>query len=111
MKKSTRAAFLQLAAMAPELQRLLADIKAYRAEVKGRKHTCANLPWLRRFKPRMHALVGFESTYADPTLRTSEAYDVAYDYLYHHLPDCRACMCYGVEQCEGCDECRGRQAA
>jgi hypothetical protein len=29
-------------------------------------------------------------------LYTSEAYDVAYGYLYCHLPDCKRCMCFGV---------------
>ena len=29
-------------------------------------------------------------------LYTCEAYDVAYKYLYSHLPDCKRCGCFGV---------------
>ena len=33
-----------------------------------------------------------------PALTTCEAYDVAYDYLYSLLPDCRNCGCPGIER-------------
>jgi len=43
------------------------------------------------------ALVGMTATTADPLLRSSDAYDVAYHHLYHLLPDCGPeCCCTGL---------------
>jgi hypothetical protein len=111
MLKPNPTAFLELSSLEPKLRRLLVDIKAVRAEARGRKHFCANRRWYGGFKKRLCSLVGFDARDAEPALRSPAAYDTAYAYLYHHLPDCRAYLCYGVEPCEGCDECRGRQAA
>ena len=51
---------------------------------------CANDVWYRpgSFKSRLVRLAGWWAE--KPELRTSEAYDVAYDELYQQLPDCRA---------------------
>jgi hypothetical protein len=54
---------------------------------------CANFWWYRPggLKERMSALVGYGAR--DERLRSSAAYDVAYDHLYRLLPDCRGCAC------------------
>ncbi len=41
----------------------------------------------------MTQLVGWGSNHPDPALRTSAAYDVAYQTLYDLLPDCQDCGC------------------
>lgn len=48
---------------------------------------CANWVWYSYFKPQLVRLVGWSA--AKPEIRTEEAYDVAYDYLYSLLPDCK----------------------
>jgi hypothetical protein len=30
-------------------------------------------------------------------LYSTKSYDIAYDYLYSRLPDCRECLCHGVK--------------
>jgi hypothetical protein len=58
---------------------------------------CANEVWYgysdvrTGLKERLCMLVGWEARKL--TLRTEEAYDVAYDAIYEALPDCRACGC------------------
>ena len=55
---------------------------------------CANAEWYgyrgyRGIKPRLRLLVGHEAAaYAPALLRTSVAYDVAYQTVYYALPDC-----------------------
>jgi hypothetical protein len=43
------------------------------------------------FKDRISRLVGWHASL--PELRTSEAYDIAYDTIYETLPNCRNCNC------------------
>ncbi|MER3501173.1 MAG: hypothetical protein C4295_06790 [Candidatus Fervidibacterota bacterium] len=58
------------------------------------EHTCANYLWYRRggLKERLSDLVGYGAR--NPALRSEEAYNVAYDYLYALLPNCRNCCCW-----------------
>jgi len=63
---------------------------------------CANIAWFGRpgglgFKARMAQLVGWSARSADPLLRSSEAYAVAYRALYDPLPPCKACPCLAPE--------------
>jgi|SRR5215208_1693002 len=58
---------------------------------------CANDIWYGypdtrfSFRARVGAYAGW---FAErPELRSPEAYDIAYDYLYALLPDCRDCLC------------------
>lgn len=55
---------------------------------------CANFRWYGyrknpSFKQDMMELVGKWAITSDPDLKSSEAYDVAYQHLYNLLPDCR----------------------
>lgn len=67
-------------------------------------HFCANDVWYGfstkyrpGFKTRMSSLVGWRAR--NQNLNTKDAYDLAYQYLYHLLPvyhllpGCRDCMC------------------
>jgi hypothetical protein len=60
---------------------------------------CANAVWYGHegwpgIKPRLMCLVGWEAEkWGVARLRTTEAYDLAYDTLYTLLPDCRSCRC------------------
>lgn len=58
-------------------------------------HFCANYVWYRPggLKERLSQLVGWGVASPDPMVRSSEAYDLAYDILYNALPDCRDCGC------------------
>jgi hypothetical protein len=67
---------------------LLAELYAKAAQVDGSSpNFCANAVWYADFKPYLEQLVGW--TARKPILRSSEAYDVAYDTVYELLPDCR----------------------
>lgn len=76
----------------PRLIGLLIDIKMVKDD-KAKRSFCANQVWYRDFKPRVITLVGWYAELDDPMLRTMEAYDIGYQYLYKHLPNCRSCLC------------------
>ncbi len=52
---------------------------------------CANHWWYGRagFKSELTRIIGSLAAQDDAALRTAAAYDVAYQTLYHRLPDCR----------------------
>jgi len=74
----------------PRLGLLEREILYHAAQHKTGRY-CASRFWHgyagTGFKDRLLELVGWETD--RPTLRSSEAYDVAYDHLYELLPDCR----------------------
>ncbi len=78
------------------LEREIRDV----ADKDGIPYFCANEIWYgyedpkQGFKERLCRLVGWEAH--SPRLRTTGAYDLAYDYLYELLPDCRDCGCLWV---------------
>jgi hypothetical protein len=80
----------------PRLEVLEREIKAV-VDKDGTPYFCANEIWYgyedpkQGFKERLCRLVGWEAH--NPRLRTTGAYDLAYDYLYGLLPDCRDCGC------------------
>jgi hypothetical protein len=89
-----------------ELEPRLADLYNRARAVRDDKHHssfCANRVWYGRdnqeggLRGQLFKLVGHEvSRHADPRLRTSAAYDVAYHAIYHALPDCRNCGCFNA---------------
>lgn len=95
--------FAELVEIEPRLKSLLADARAYKRASKGQHRVCVNERWYgyfqwrgRSLKDRLEKLVGW---FADkPLLRTEDAYDVAYDYIYRALPHCRNCLCVGAPQ-------------
>ena len=76
----------------PRLQELLNEAKDIKDS--GGEYFCANGVWYGNFKQRMSTLVGCAVTGNVPDfMSSSKAYDMAYDKVYHSLPDCRNCSC------------------
>jgi len=76
----------------PRLASLLAEAKGIR-DCGTTRSFCANFMFykLRGLKDRLQSLVGYDA--ANPRLRTSRAYDLAYTAIYEVLPPCRNCAC------------------
>jgi hypothetical protein len=70
----------QIVKIEPRLDDLLQEIKAVN-DPRGR--SCINLHWYRSFKRPLCKLVGW--TAKKPELRSMEAYDLVYDFLYEAL--------------------------
>ena len=75
----------------PLLARLQQELSAVRDE--GGHSFCANKYWYVEVAPRVSTLVGAHAEADDPLLRSPEAYEAAYNVLYHLLPNCRNCVC------------------
>ena len=84
--------FEELADLEPRLLELLHEARSM-IDMGGLSF-CANRIWYDGFKPRLVALVGWERDAGPKLLRTSAAYDVAYQTIYGALPDCRDCACF-----------------
>ncbi len=82
-----------LLALEPALGLLERELRALRRQARGRRTFCAHAVWYRPGGPksRLTGLVGWSARH--PRLRTSGAYDVAYQHLYGLLPACRGCAC------------------
>lgn len=86
----------------PRLEQLAEEARAYKQATRyKRKNVCANDRWYgygpwrgRGLRPMLVQLVGWCSP--TPELQTREAYDVAYQYIYSLLPDCRNCRCLAL---------------
>jgi len=89
MVKADKRRFRELCRLEPGLK-LLYD-KARAVKDRGGRYFCANEIWIREFKPLLINLVGWHAR--NHSLRTTEAYDVAYHTIYDALPDCRDCLC------------------
>jgi hypothetical protein len=87
-----------LVELEPRLPQLYHRAKAIK-DHRRTKSFCANQVWYGTaysgsLKDRLCVLVGWERLGSgDPRLKTSEAYDLAYDKLYDVLPACRNCAC------------------
>jgi hypothetical protein len=101
--------FNDLVTLEPRLAELLTEARAF----KPRPKFCANAVWYGYFgssglKDKLLGLVGWgretpldgaTDAPREETLKSSEAYDVAYHTLYEALPDCRArCACQQIMQ-------------
>jgi hypothetical protein len=93
MTKAEKARFEVLCEKEPYLATLLAQARAVHDDT-SKPSFCANHVWVDVLKPQLLELVGWEAR--NPELRTSEAYDLAYDVIYEALPACRNCGCYGM---------------
>ena len=80
----------ELIAIEPALQEMLTEISHIE---DASPSFCANQTWFDQYDERMGWLVGWYATKANPRLRTSDAYDLAFEKLYNALPDCRDCNC------------------
>ncbi len=96
--RAREAAWDRLVDDEPRLAELLAEARTVRDE--GGSYFCANEVWYgygdprRGFKARLLPLVGWERRDGPDLLRTEQAYDVAYGFIYDALPDCRGeCGC------------------
>ena len=91
--------FPELVSLDPQLGELMQEAQSHSS--KGNPQFCANAVWYgyaghQGIKPRLLWLVGYERPGERNTvLHTAAAYDVAYDAIYHALPDCRDCACGG----------------
>ncbi len=110
-KRDLSAEWRRLVKLEPALAELAAEARAYAAVDRAKRqllryetplpaevwrwaaYECANHLWYRPFglKARLTELVGWAAQ--KPELRTQDAYDLAYEYLYRLLPDCRNCGC------------------
>jgi hypothetical protein len=98
--------FAQLVQLAPELQVLFDDARSHHSN--WGPDFCANAVWYGYpghkpgIKKRMGQLVGWGAPEDAGELRTSAAYDVAYETIYQALPDCRGdCSCLKVSRALG----------
>lgn len=88
--------WVDLVAMAPQLSDLERSIRGI-VDDGSKKRFCQNALWYRRFKPVLENLVGSNAYGSPPAARTSAAYDIAYDYCYDLLPECRNCFCLTMD--------------
>jgi hypothetical protein len=91
----TPVTFGRLCRQEPRLRKLYDEARAV-GDDGSAGHFCANAVWFgygghRGLKVRLVQLVGFQAE--APELRTTEAYDVAYQTIYAALPNCRGCLC------------------
>lgn len=98
-KQSYRQKFMQLAKAEPRLNQILDYVDRTKQESRGKEHVCANALWFgwddhRSILNWMRRLVGWDAHGSAPELRTTEAHDIAKEYLYSRLPACRKCRCY-----------------
>ena len=94
-----RLTWAELVEREPALGQLEREVRALRRQPRP-ANFCANEVWYgfgrwrgMGFRERVVGLVGWCARSADPDLRTSAAYDVAYRRLYESLPDCGDCLC------------------
>lgn len=91
--------FKELVALEPRLGELEADMRGHAERNRDTPKYCANAWWygyphtdFEGFKLTFIQLVG--TLARDERLRSSAAYELAYDHLYHLLPDCKVgCAC------------------
>ena len=93
-----RLTFERLTELEPRLKDLLAEARAFHKDPNP--NFCANAVWYGYagpgLKERLCRLVGFTAE-GGGALRTSAAYDLAYQTIYQALPDCRGrCACSAV---------------
>lgn len=104
MKRYYKAQFDPFVEMEPGLRALEDECKRYAQESASAESACANWKWfcdgIHAVEPsldhRLGELIGWYARNRDkhPELGTSEAYDIAFSYLYYTvLPDCRNCRC------------------
>ena len=97
---TSRLTWADLVALEPRLTELAAEIRARGHHGKPPATFCANCEWYGYrgrgvgYKARLCALVGWTARTEDPTLRSSRAYQIAYEHCYDQLPDCGPeCAC------------------
>ena len=86
-----RLSYRELEARDDRLVALRRRVEAVRRSAGG--PFCPHTHWFGRsggdFKRQLVDIIGWHSANPDAALRTSDAYEVAYQHLYHLLPDCR----------------------
>jgi hypothetical protein len=97
-------AFMAMCAIEPKLAMLAVRTTQIAHETYRDRSFCANTHWhglvgQPSLKAEMRSLVGHFA--AQPELRTSQHYDVACEYLYGLLPDCRQCGCKKIIEALG----------
>jgi hypothetical protein len=100
-QKSLVKNFKEIGNIDSRLWHLVQEAREYRQVSRRdrRKGICANNRFYgggafydRGLKPRLIKLAGWEAE--NTLLKSSDAYDVAYEYIYSQLPNCRGCGCF-----------------
>jgi hypothetical protein len=94
-KQERRREFNRICGIEPKLKALYKEAKSVKDDGVEASF-CANAVWYgygkwRGIRSRVIELVGWECKTRE--LKTTSAYDVAYDEIYEVLPNCRNCMC------------------
>ncbi len=96
--RSRRATLRDLTVLEPRLKALASAATLYKQKARYASMACANDRWYGHhewegngLRKQLIELVGWEAH--NPLLRTSYAYDLAYQRIYAKLPDCRNCAC------------------
>ena len=84
--------FEEMCELEPALEALKESIRWMPRILGRRKRFCANEWWYFCYKQILCCLVGWDARH--PQLKGEHNYNVAYDTLYHLLPDCRNCSCF-----------------
>lgn len=102
-KAENLARWMELVKIEPELLDLEKEALAYKKASRGKDYVCANDRWYgygewedRGLRIRIIYLVGWlRKNQPNPILKSCESYSVAYQHVYHLLPDCKNCGCLG----------------
>lgn len=89
---AVKLSWLDLVAMSPGLAGLFEKASSF-TDDQTRNSFCPNRIWDTQLKPQLCLLVGEDAIGTPPAMRSSAAYDLAYDKCYDALPPCRNCMC------------------
>lgn len=94
--RELRRAYRALSDLDPRLTLLEREVLAMRRPALRQHRFCANEQWFppNGFKARMSKLLGWGRKRGPKPMRSSDAYDIGYQWLYYRcLPDCRRCGC------------------
>ena len=93
----------ELVKIEPRLLILAKKALAYKKNSRGKEFVCANDRWYghgqwkgRGIKAELLLLIGWLAE--NPTLKTTEAYDVGYRHIYNLLPECQNCGCIAIQK-------------
>lgn len=89
MKPVNGIPFTWLASMEPKLWMLADECAAILPD----GFFCANDHWFKQIDSRFLEMVGWHAKSLATSMRTPEAYDAAFEFLFALLPDCRGCSC------------------
>ena len=72
-----------------DLEPRLSDLLHDALQGEDKPDYCADEYWYREIKPRLLKIVGWYAETDNEILKSSESYDISYQFIYSALPDCR----------------------